>query len=416
LELDNTIDQIHQSPGYEDFLTPTKWEDIEIALRPKNPLLYLVTTPNGSVVLIVTPDNIEAIWSDFTETQLRELVQTWLDAYKQQQDDLPTWLNTIDATTRQLWDSLMGQIVQHLKSLGIDCATLIPTGYLSLLPLHAAWTEDTTHPTGRRYAPDDIHFTYTPNARSLTAAREIADRVKADAILAIDDPSHGLPSIQTLHNSQREIDCAIESFTDRTVLRHDKATISSVQAGLAKASIVHFSCYGTANFTEPLNSGLLMRDGILTLKDLLALNLAQDNGIRLAILSACETGLPGLENIDEVVSLPVGLMQAGVAGVIASLWSVSDLSTMLLLTRFYDLWRIEGLEMDQALRQAQRWIRDTTNGEKIAYFKDFMPTQSTTKMSTSTADYLYKSLILSRPDERDFAHPFHWAAFGYVGI
>jgi CHAT domain-containing protein len=34
-----------------------------------------------------------------------------------------------------------------------------------------------------------------------------------------------------------------------------------------------------------------MSDGLLTLKDLLALNLAQDSGIRLAILSACETDL-----------------------------------------------------------------------------------------------------------------------------
>jgi CHAT domain-containing protein len=89
---------------------------------------------------------------------------------------------------------------------------------------------------------------------------------------------------------------------------------------------------------------------------------------------------------------------------------------MMLLTRFYDLWRIEGLEIAQALRQAQQWVRDTTNSEKIAYFKDFTPDQSAAKMPASTADYLYKSLILSRPDARDFAHPFHWAAFSYVGV
>jgi CHAT domain-containing protein len=159
-----------------------------------------------------------------------------------------------------------------------------------------------------------------------------------------------------------------------------------------------------------------MSDGLLTLKDIFDLNLAESGGLRLAILSACETGIHWLENADEAVSLPTGLLQAGVAAVIASLWSVSDLSTMLLLTRFYDFWRKDGLAMDQALRQAQQWVRDTTNGEKIAYFKDFMPTQSTTKMPASAADYLYKSLILSRPDERDFAHPFHWAAFSYTGV
>lgn len=59
--------------------------------------------------------------------------------------------------------------------------------------------------------------------------------------------------------------------------------------------------------------------------------------MRLALLSACETGLPGTQLPDEVVSLPTRLLQAGVAGVAASLWSVADLSTTLLLVRFYFL-------------------------------------------------------------------------------
>ena len=390
-DLEETIAQIRQVPTYEDFLTPTKWEDITIALRSDNPLIYIVTTPNGSVTIVVTSENIEAIWSDFTESQLGELVQKWFDSYNNSQTDPATWHNTIESTTRNLWDLLMGPIVQYLKAKGFDRATLIPTGLLSLLPLHAAWTTDDSQPTGKRYAIDDIHFTYTPNAKSLTEARAIADRPFTDSILAIDNPRQDLP------NSQREIDCAIDSFSDRTVLRHENATIDAVKSGLAKAAIVHFSCHGTANFTEPLNSGLLMSDGLLTLKDLLALNLAQDSGIRLAILSACETGLPGLDNIDEVVSLPIGLMQAGVAGVISSLWSVDEASTMMLLTRFYDLWRKDGLEPAIALREAQIWLRDTTAQEKKEMYSHFMFRKSTL-------------------NDRTCAHPFHWAAFSYLGI
>ena len=281
--------------------------------------------------------------------------------------------------------------------------------YSIFLPLHAAWIEDEICPAGRRYALDHIHFTYAPNAKSLIAARALSHYVQPDTILAIDNPLNDLP------NSKREVNAAIDSFGDRTTLSHQEATIAAVKAQLSKHAIAHFSCHGTANLTEPLNSGLLMSDGLLTLKDIFALNLAETGGLRLAVLSACETGLQGIENADEAIGLPTGLLQAGVAAVIASLWSVDDLSTMMLLTRFYDLWRTEGLEISQALRQAQQWVRDTTNGEKAAYFKDFMPTQSAAKTPASAADYLYKSLILSRPDARDFAHPFHWAAFSYVG-
>jgi CHAT domain-containing protein len=418
LELEEIIEQIRQVSSYEDFLTPTKWEDIEITLRSDNPLIYLVTAPNGSLMLIATPDNIEAIWSDFTEGQLHALVQTWLSAYRQQQTDRITWLDTIDTTTRNLWDSLMGPIVQHLKSLGIDRATLIPTGLLSLLPLHAAWTEDSSCPTDRRYALDEIHFTYTPNARSLTAAREIADRVKADAILAIDEPKHRYLAPDTtefkpvapLPSSSREVASAIATFPSPKVLLHTEATRQAVLDALPNINVLHCSCHGNVNFQEPLKSGLAMTgDGeaaVLTLRDFLDLKLTDGDrgGIRLAILSACETGLPGLENIDEVVSLPIGLLQAGVAGVISSLWSVPELSTMVLLSRFYTLWRDQKQPPDQALRQAQQWLRDASANEVIVHCQTFIPELA------SEQGPLYRAL------RQDFSHPYNWAAFSYMGV
>jgi len=229
----------------------------------------------------------------------------------------------------------------------------------------------------------------------------------ADSILAIDNPRNDLP------NSTREVTAAVATFPQHKVLQHEQAAIESVLAALPDYNVLHLSCHGIANLSEPLTSGLVMSDGLLTLRDLLDLKL---DGIRLAVLSACETGLAGIELADEAISLPTGLLQAGVAGVAASLWSVSDLSTMMLLTRFYDLWRIEGLEIDQALRQAQQWVRDTTNGEKVAYFKAAIPELVGAKLPGSIASFLYQSVRLANPKARDFAHPFHWAAFQYVGV
>ena len=170
--------------------------------------------------------------------------------------------------------------------------------------------------------------------------------------------------------------------------------MENVRSQLTHADIVHFACHGKANLNDPLNSGLSMSDGLLTLKDIFALKLGDRGGIRLAILSACETGLAGIENADEAISLPTGLLQAGVAGVVASLWSVSDLSTMMLLTRFYDYWRNDNLEPAIALRQAQQWLRETPDGEKAAYF----------------------GLVSLTPNTRNYAHPFYWAAFSYTGV
>ncbi|PZO35961.1 MAG: hypothetical protein DCF17_17975, partial [Shackletoniella antarctica] len=290
----------------------------------------------------------------------------------------------------------------------------IPTSYLSFLPLHAAWTPDDTTPTNRRYACDTVAFTYAPNALALHTARTQA-HTPATTILAIDEP---LPcTANPLPNSAQEVTTAVAHFPQHQILRHTAATREAVLAALPQHTVWHFSCHGGSDIMNPLDNGLLLSNGqTLSLRDLLALHL---QGIRLAVLSACETGMPGAALPDEVVSLPTGLLQAGVAGVVASLWSVSDLSTMMLLSRFYDLWRTEHLAPHHALHQAQIWLRDTPNGQKVAYFKtflaEFQPTEDTERMAAATADYLYKTTILSRPQENDFEHPFHWAAFTYVG-
>jgi CHAT domain-containing protein len=281
------------------------------------------------------------------------------------------------------------------------------------LPLHAAWTPDDSTPTGKRYALDTIHFTYAPNARSLREARELGDRTPATSLLAIDNPT------QDLANTTQEIETALHCFGDRsTHLQHTHATRATVLAKLPQHSVLHCACHGTANLDTPLNSGLVMSDGLLTLRDIFALKLNQQDsgGIRLAILSACETGLPGAETIDEVISLPTGLLQAGVAGVVASIWAVSDLSTMMLIAKFYEYWQSDKLDIAQSLRQAQIWIRDTTNQEKATYLERQIPALWGDRLSPTVAEHFYEAIAFKDPAAKDFAHPYYWAAFGYFGV
>jgi hypothetical protein len=76
---------------------------------------------------------------------------------------------------------------------------------------------------------------------------------------------------------------------------------------------------------------------------------------------------------DEVVAPPSALLRAGFAGIVASLWAVTDISTAMLMARFYHFWKHEEYAPDEALRQAQIWLRDSTNGEKLAYYEQFLP-------------------------------------------
>jgi CHAT domain-containing protein len=109
-------------------------------------------------------------------------------------------------------------------------------------------------------------------------------------------------------------------------------------------------------------------------------------------------------------------LQAGVAGVVASLWAVNDLGTAMLMERFYRLWRAEGLAPAIALRDAQLWLRDTTNQEKADYFQRELPAGAGDRMPAAVAAGLYVDTALRvDPEARAFSHPFWWGAFAMTG-
>jgi hypothetical protein len=147
---------------------------------------------------------------------------------------------------------------------------------------------------------------------------------------------------------------------------------------------------------DPLRSSLLLaRDRELTLADLLTRRLDET---RLVVLSACQTALPGVEVLDEVVSLPAGLLQTGAAAAIGSLWSVDDLATMLLLRHFYELWRSHGLSLAEALRGAGDWLRNLTRTQRDAAFP---------KAAFPTLDFSHSG----EPGDHPYAHPYWWAGW-----
>ena len=187
------------------------------------------------------------------------------------------------------------------------------------------------------------------------------------------------------------------------------------------ADIVHFACHGTSRPDRPLASGLtLSNDELLTLSDLLKVRLRGSGpdriGARLVILSACDTDQPGIDLPDEVISLPTGLLQAGAAGVLATQWAVRSLPVGLLVAAFQAAWRLEGRNAPDALAGAQRWLRTTTNSQKIRDLQAW----SAALVGTSSAGAanqrgLIRALKLRAPDAEDFAGPTQWAAATFHG-
>ena len=99
-------------------------------------------------------------------------------------------------------------------------------------------------------------------------------------------------------------------------------------------------------------------DNVLSSSEVASMNLTNT---RLAVLSACETGL-GMSNNEGVYGLLRGFKQAGVSSICASLWSVNDLSTAQLMQLFFQHWLSDNKEMNmqRAMIEAMKEQRART--------------------------------------------------------
>ena len=145
-------------------------------------------------------------------------------------------------------------------------------------------------------------------------------------------------------------------------------------------------------------------NGFLTAGEIYDMKLNAD----LVVLSACSTG-QGKITGDGVIGLSRCLIAAGVKSVIVSLWSVSDLSTALLMVKFYQILQ-QGVAATVALNEAQRWLLGVTKKELEVWVKT----------NEKFFDVTLKMNLNRRLRQLDdngklFQHPRYWAAFFAIG-
>jgi CHAT domain-containing protein len=392
---EHLLREIARVPGCEDVDAPADYEDLQAA-AVEGPIVYLSVGTGGAHAVIVTEAEPIVIPSALTAADLEPHVRRLRAATDA--GDAGEVTDALSETLPWLWSTLMQPVAAALAPGAL--VTLIPLGQLSLLPLHVACLGPDEEGRWRDRGPA-VAFRYAPNARVLGRAQAHARTLDAAALRVLTVDVGHAPGEPPLPRARDESAGVLARFAHGRTERPSPASCSAVLAAMERCGVWHFACHGIHDPIDPLESSLALCDGRLKLRTIFA---RPASSRRLAVLSACRTATAGEALLDEVVSFPSALLQAGVAGVVSSQFEVPDEAAMLLVLRFFDELADRG-EPPRALARAQAWLCSATNAEIHAQLADVYPAP----LGRTDAQLAYWRR------QRAFAEPHCWAAFSYCG-
>jgi CHAT domain-containing protein len=397
--LDAAVIDVRAIDGFADFALPSGWSDVQAALF-YTPLVYLIATDKGAVAWIVNqmPDgqlrvavaplaaNIEAIRKAAMPFINAEFGQPRADA-RAALDSLLDWLGV----------AIMVPVRDALATLGYESGQigLRPFGMLNYLPLHAARSPG---PAGTTAFPSG-DITYIYSARAFAQARRQDGAMPLGKSLIIDNPRPLPVEFDPLKLADFEA-AVVGARHAGDVLTGSKANTERVMAALPEAALIHFICHGTVARDLGYSGILLLANQeIFTYRHLRRL---PELRARLAVLSACSSGAAGVM-VEHPLSLPAAFLAAGVRAVIGTLWHADELASLLLVTRFYDLWSSKATPA-AALGQACDWLRTST--------AETLRDQTTAVVLASPAGAALRDAPAAAIP---YAHPWYTAAFFVAG-
>jgi CHAT domain-containing protein/tetratricopeptide (TPR) repeat protein len=441
--LADAVGRIRQLDGHQGFLAQPEFADLAAVVRAAGPLAYLAACAEGSLTLLITPTGdtspadgllaatVEAMpepGEPLTAAALRTLViggnsaDGYLPAQMEMTASTRRFQRALAELLPVLGERLTGPLADQLAHSRADRVTLIACGLLGLLPLHAA-----SYQRGQeiRCLLSDYAVAYAPSAKVLGTARSaLATQQKRNLVLAGVASPAGTGRLKFAEAELRQIATWFPPSGSRVFTGIEATRPNLLAAAAGGATHIHFACHGIFNPVAPADSALLLsHDGQaapLTLREITAHRAFAD--ARLVVASACQTAVTDFAAVpDEAIGLPAGFLSAGTPGIVGTLWPVSDVSTALLMCRFYEFHL--GRVADQpvpispalALREAQLWLAQLTTEQLESYIAEHEELRKRAFRLPAGRPAVDSSVATASPPERPFAHPYHWASALFVG-
>ncbi len=388
-----------------------------LANNTETGIIYWHLSPVSLTTFIIIPDKFEVITTPLCDLFPRDNSQSleiWLENWKtnyqnygkitskeQSKESLP-WRESMTAQLPQLADILkIPEICTHLTN--IQHLILIPHRDLHLLPLHFLFSENL------------FTITYLP---SIQVGIDRLDRQPSPSmsLLLVESPDPLLfAEIEAPAIANFYLNCC-------NTIPSSQATTNNLKEALQQpADIFHFTGHAYHNTKQPSQSALILKNKQpLTSQEIAKFDLTS---YYLVCLSACETGITGKEElIDEFVGLASSFLAAGAVYALSTLWIVDEISTALMMIRFYQILNEQRcqnkLHPALALKEAQKWLRTITYSQLSDWYLELA---KVTYNSSCSQDLRDEANLIRRNDakmvsqEPPYADLYYWAGFTITG-
>ncbi|MCA9777819.1 MAG: CHAT domain-containing protein [Candidatus Eremiobacteraeota bacterium] len=344
---------------YREFLTSLFQTHPELAglisVHPKQLKLKQKALGEGQAILeylcgesqlyifVVTPQELEVKIVEQPRADLKERVQA---LQKSLRDEARGALGKEEVArqSHELYQILVEPVRTHLQ--GVETICILPNGPLHYLPFQMLVTE----PGGPRYLVDEMACLNMCEESFLAPPADVSS---LQNLLLLGNPDG------TLGNAELEVERIAELFPQSRIFVRDQASKDKLYTKNATFQGLHIATHGVFDGNDAARSYLRLAPGKskgddrLTVGEIWGMDM---DGYEMVTLSACLTGW-GEENPgDDLISLENAFLYAGARSVVASLWSVDDEATNLLMRTFYSELK-DGKPQAEALRTAQLEVK-----------------------------------------------------------
>ncbi|KAG0707083.1 CHAT domain-containing protein [Suillus ampliporus] len=371
VQWDGVISRIRMLPDFSRFLLPPLFSDLQKAAEDGPVIIVNSSRYSCDALIIMIDQDPVHVSLDITRAEVSELSSTFQSLTRHAgSSDHEMELNDIVSVLRELWDRIVGPILQVLRKI-IPRGSRIwwcPTAEFTLLPLHAAGPYE---PKSHNF-PHFYISSYTPTLTALIRARQQASRdASVQHFVAIGqarpDGGKELPYVAA------ELDLVaqrVAPFLPFTSLADSHATVQGACEALRQKQWIHLACHGMPDRKQPFESSFAMRDGPLTIKNIIRTDLQNPE---FAFLSACHTTVGDESSPDEAIHLAAAMQFSGFRSVIGSMWSVDDNVAGQIVSLFYanlvdDSGRLDCKRAAGALHKAVKTLRKTIPFEQQIVF------------------------------------------------